>query len=121
MSPAERQRLIDNISAEDLAKVQRKISSHIKVGTEDLLLAEFAIKFGWGAYKDVRRGYYETEDIEMIEFMKLIEASRKLESLQLYKQAQAVLVGAGSAQSKNPSSSFTKMTQKLLKDARADD
>ena len=111
----ERQAALDNISAEDLAKIQRKTEKGVKVEIEDLLLAEFALKFGWQAYKEAR-----DDMIKSNEMMTLLAASRKLDALRLYNDAQAAFIGAGSAQSKSPSKTFNSMTSKLERMAEAD-
>lgn len=115
MSPEERQAALDNISAEDLAKIQSVAGKTISVYSEDLLLAEFALKFGWQAYQDVKADKVTTN-----EMTRLIAASRKLEMKQLYLSAQAAFIGAGAVQSKRPSQAFKSMTSKLLKEMEAD-
>jgi len=115
MTPAERQAELDNISAEDLEKVRRITENNIKVEIEDLLLAEFAIRFGWQAYRDVQADLVSSK-----EMMTLLAASRKLELAEIYRNAQAALIGAGSAQSKKPSQTFSSMTKKIIKGAEAD-
>lgn len=116
MTDAERQANLDNISPEDLAKIQAAKAKTIKIEIEDLLEAEFALKFGWEAYRD-----HEADRISTKRMMKLLVASRKLDSLQQYRNAQAVLVGAGSAKSENPSKTFAAMTSELLRSAEADE
>ena len=115
MSPEERQAALDNISPEDLAKIQKVTAKKVRTEPEDLLLTEFALKFGWEAYKDVK-----SDKVSGNEMVNMIVASRKLEMKQLYMMAQASFIGAGSAQSKKPSQAFKMMTQKLLKEMEAD-
>lgn len=115
MSPEERQAELDNISAEELAKIQRVSGKKIKVYEEDLLLAEFAIKFGWQAYLDVKGDKITTNEMS-----RLIAASRRLEMKELYILSQASLIGSGSAQSKHPMQTFKSMTAKILRIMEAD-
>ena len=115
MTPEERQAALDNVSAEDLAKIQRVQGKTIKVYDEDLLLAEFAQKFGWQAYQDVK-----SDKVTSNEMARLLAASRKLEMKQLYLQAQAAFIGAGAVNSKKPSQAFKSMTSKILRDMEAD-
>ena len=115
MSPEERQAALDNISAEDLAKIKAVQGYKVKVEPEDLTLAEFALKFGWQAYLDVKE-----DRISGSEMAKLLTASRKLDMKTLYLQAQASFIGAGAAGSKNPSQTFKSMTNKLLREMEAD-
>lgn len=114
-SAAVRQAALDNISAEDLAKIQKVQGKKIRVEPEDALLEEFAAKYGWQAYKDVK-----ADKVSGNEMARLIAASRKREMKQLYLNAQAAFIGAGAAQSKKPSQTFKTMTAKLLKEMEVD-
>ena len=115
MTNEERQALLENMSVDDLAKVQAKTGSSVKVDIEDLLLTEFALKFGWQAYKEAR-----DDIIKGKEMMTLLTASRKLDALRLYNDAQASFIGAGAAASKKPSQTFNTLTRKLAKSVEAD-
>ena len=115
MTPEERQAAIDNISAEDLAKIQKVQGKKIKVYPEDLLEAEFVRAFGWASYWDIQNDKITSEKMA-----RMIAANRKLELKELYLNAQASFIGAGSARSKKPSQTFKSMTQKLLKEIEAD-
>lgn len=112
----ERQRLIDEISAEDLAIVQEVQSSTkgaYPVDQEWMLLAEFGKAYGWQAYKDARDDLISVE-----EMLTLIECNRKIEASEMYKNAQAVLIGQGSAQSKTPSKTFKSLTKDIIKQTK---
>jgi len=111
----ERQAALNSISPEDLAKIQFAGSKSVTVEIEDLLVAEFAMKFGWEAFRD-----YDNNLVSPDKFMRLLVASRKLDSLAQYRRAQAAFIGAGSSQSKKPSQTFKTMTSSLMKDAEAD-
>lgn len=115
LSAEERQAALDNISSEDLKKVQRYATAGLKVYSEDMLLAELGMKFGWEAYKAAR-----DDEIDAKEMMTMIISSRKIEALEQLRMAQAVYIGAGSAQSKKPSQTFKSMTTKLEKQTEAD-
>ncbi|HYH16805.1 MAG TPA: hypothetical protein VD794_16350 [Flavisolibacter sp.] len=119
MDAQTRQAALNNISAEDLQKLQQhqaKTSGAFKVDDEWLLLAEFAKAFGWEAYRAAKN-----DEVSLAEMMTLIEANRKLGYLQMYKDAQSTFVGAGSAQSKSPAKTFNALTKDLVKNAKADE
>lgn len=116
MSPEERQKELDRISAIELEKIELAQSSKIKVEIEDLILAEFAMKFGWQAYLDVK-----ADKISMKEMTTLLAASRKLDSWNTYRQAQAVLIGTTSAQSADPNTAFPANSRTLFENAKADE
>jgi hypothetical protein len=108
--------LLDSASAEDLAKIEEHQASTdgaYPVDNEWLLLAEFAKAYGWQAYLDAR-----DDKIGMPEMLTLVEANRKLQSLELYRASLASLIGSGSAQAKKPSSAFKSMTKDMIKQAK---
>lgn len=118
MDPQARQAALNNISAEDLQKIQdhqAKTSGSFKVDDEWLLLAEFAKAYGWQAYIAAKN-----DEISSPEMMTLIEANRKLEYLDQYRYAQSTFIGAGSAQTKSPSKTFSSLTKNLISNAKAD-
>lgn len=109
---------LEDISDEDLAKLEKvkaSTSGHLKIDNEWLLLTEFAIKFGWEAYKEVRE-----DKITLAEVLTLIEASRRIDNFSHYRNAQASFIGAGSANSKKPSNTFKQLTRKIIKSMEAD-
>ncbi len=119
MTPEERQKALDEISADDLAKVkqhQASTNTTYSVDAEWMLFAEFAIKFGWDAYRAAR-----ADEIPTDEMMTLLEASRKLDSLNQLYTAQAVFAGAGSAQSKKPAQTFKSLTKNMIKNMKVDE
>lgn len=130
MSPEERQAALNNISAEDLAKIQEKNTNKTPVYEEDLVYAEVLDRWGWNAYVAIRNdepllvdalsGSKTKRALSSKELMTLLAASRKLDLLKQYMAAQASLIGAGSAQSKSPSKTFTSMTKKILDKVEAD-
>lgn len=115
MTPEERQAALDNISAEDLAKIQRVHGKTVRVEQEDLLLAEFALKFSWQAYLDVK-----SDKVTSNEMVRLLAASRKLEMQEMYRNAQAAFIASGAVNSKKPSQAFKSMTQNIVKNMEAD-
>jgi hypothetical protein len=121
MKPA--QNLLDSVSEEDLAKLrayQAETSSHYKVDNEWLLLAEWAMTFGWQAYLDVKHD--NRANVTGEEMMTLIEASRKIKEAQHYRAAESSFIGAGAAQAgKKAYSTFKKMTKAIIKRSKADE
>ena len=117
MSPEERQKQIDSISAEDLAKIQAK-TTVVKVDVEDVLEAEFLMKFGFTAYWALYPEKNPKDGITANEMLRLLNASRKVDSFNQYANAQSSFIGAASAQSKKPSSTFESATQSLKKNMR---
>jgi len=116
MSPEERQQALDNISVEDLAKIQSKVGKKVKIDQEDLLLAEFALMYGWNAYKEARDDLIQSK-----EMIKMIVAGRKLQSLNQFRLAQASFVATASSKSKKPSATFNSLTRKMVKNSEADE
>lgn len=106
--------LKDRISPEDLAKIQASTEGGMPVDEEWLLLTEFALKFGWEAYLDVK-----ADVISGAEMKTLIEASRRLEYLNLYRDSTASFIGAISAQQKKPSTTFNRLTKDMIKKAKS--
>lgn len=116
MTAQERQQALDNISAEDLAKIkghQAKTNGAYPVDNEWLLLAEFAMTFGWEAYLTAKQ-----DGIKMAEMLTLIEASRKIKAVTFYQNAQASFIGSGSAQSKKPGDTFKRLTKDIVKQTK---
>lgn len=117
MSPEERQAAIDTISAEDLAKIQAK-TEVVKVDVEDVLEAEFLMKFGFTAYWSLYPEKDPHEGITANEMIRLINASRKVDAFNQYAQAQTAFIGAAAAQSRKPSATFESATQSIKKNMR---
>lgn len=115
MSPEERQASLDNISPEDLQKIRQVTEKGVKVEIEDMIETEFALKFGWQAYKDMKADLISTKTM-----MKMLVASRKLDDLATYNAAWAAFVGSGASQSKRPSKTFTQLTKTLVHNIRSD-
>lgn len=105
--------LEDKISPEDLLKIQEHqadTEGAYPVDNEWLLLAEFAKAYGWQAYIAVKQ-----DKVTMPEMLTLVEANRKLEALDHYRNAEAAFIGAGSSQTKKPSSTFKTLTKHIIK------
>ena len=109
MDKQSRQAALNNLSKEDLEKVERfqQKNSSTPIDKEWMILAEFAMTFGWDAYKDA-------DNITLSEMMSLLEASRKVQALRHYESAQAAFIGAASARSKKPTTAFKKATKNIL-------
>lgn len=117
-APKKKAKSLLDIPAEDLAKVERARAStegHVKVDNEWLLLTEFTLKFGWDAYRAVKN-----DEIMLDEVLTLIEASRRIDNFNHYRNAQASFIGAGSSRAKKPSSTFKQLTSKIIKSMKAD-
>lgn len=111
MDKQSRQQALNEISADDLAKIkahQASTSGAYPVDKEWLLLAEFAKAYGWQAYQDARQ-----DKIMMTEMLTLIEASRKLEYIAQFRIAEAVLAGAATAQT-GKSQTFKSLTKEMI-------
>lgn len=112
MDKKTRQKALDEISPEELAKVkahQASTQGAFEVDKEWLLLAEFGMKFGWEAYVAAK-----SDQIGFEEMLTLIEASRKLELVQMYNDARVSFIGAISANQKNPGVAFNKLTRDII-------
>lgn len=113
MTPQERQQALDNLTAEELAKVAQKQVSEIDVDPEWMALVEFARVFGWDAYLAVKR-----DELTMEEMATLLQASRKLDYLRQVEMSQAVFIAIASANSKNPATTFKKLIQGIINRAK---
>ena len=119
MDKQSRQQALDNISADDLAKInahQAKTKGAFAVDDEWLLVTEFALKFGWQAYLDVKDDLVATD-----EMLTLLEASRKLDYLHLYKMSQASFIGTAASAAKKPGTTFERITRNIIKQTKADE
>lgn len=113
-----RQKALDDISQEDLEKIEKYTASTkgaAKIDEEWLLLTEFALKFGWQAYMEVK-----SDRISFKEMITLIEASRRLEQFDLYKLSSASFIGSVSANQKKPGSTFNNLTKGMQRKMKAD-
>lgn len=119
MEAQKRQEALNNVSEEDLEKVkayQASTSGAAKVDQEWLLLAEFAKAFGWQAYLAVKN-----DEIRADEMLTLIEANRKLEAKKVFEDMQSSFVGAVSAQTKKPGSTFKSLTKNIIRQTKVDE
>jgi|GEM_PF-4126210 len=112
--------LKDKLSSDDLAKIQEyqfDTTSTIPVDREWMILAEWLKIAGYQAYLDARNDARDENGNLIIttqEILTLIEATRKLEALDHYRNAEAAFIGAGSAQTKKPSAAFKSLTKNIL-------
>lgn len=105
--------LLDKVTPEDLKKIQEyqtTTEGAYPVDQEWMLLAEFAIAYGWQAYLDAR-----DDNITGAEMLTLIEANRKLEAVNIYEITQAVFIGQWSSQSKRPSATFNRLMKDIIR------
>ena len=120
MTNEERQALLDNVRPEDLAKIEARVGKKVKVDVEDIIEAEFLMKFGFEAYWSIWPNKDRTKGIDSKEMMRIIAASRKVEMANMYRDSQASFIGAVAAQSKKPASIFKSLTAKIMKNTEAD-
>lgn len=126
MDKQSRQQALDSVSAEDLAKIEAHKAStkgSLPIDDEWLLLAEFAIAYGWQAYLDAKNDRLDEHGnliVSGAEMMTLIEASRRIRARNMYENAQTSFVSDLASQSKNPVQSFNKMSKSMSKGAQAD-
>lgn len=120
MTNEERQALLDNVTPEDLAKIEAKTGNKIKVDVEDIIEAEFLMKMGFEAYWAIWPNKDRTKGIDLNEMMRIIAASRKVDNTNMYINAQTSFIGAVAAQTKKPASIFKSLTAKILKKSEAD-
>lgn len=118
MDKKTRQAALDNISPEDLKKIEGLTSkgNYYKVDESWLILAEFAMAFGWEAYMAVKE-----DRIQSDEMYTLLEASRKINDRNLHDQAQIMFMSIISAKSKRPGTTFKKMSKSLKNNMKADE
>ena len=90
------------------------------VEIEDIIEAEFLMKFGFEAYWAMYPHKDRSKGISGKEMSRILLASRKIDMQRLYDNAQASFIGAGSAQAKKPSNAFKSMTSKIIKNMKAD-
>lgn len=104
MNPNKKYLSLSKEQLEKLAKFKAdKESSEIKVDSEWLAIAEFGSYFGYAGIEAILNNEI---DIEMVQM--LIAGQRKVWASQVVDMAQAVMIGAGSAQSKKPGTTFKK-------------
>ena len=108
--------LANEISVEDLDKIQdyqSQTTGSMPVDREWMILAEWLHIAGYQAYLDAK-----ADKIPLAEVMTLIEATRKLEWANHYRNTEAAFIGAASAQAKKPTSVFKKMTNGMLRETQ---
>lgn len=113
------QNLLDLVSKEEMEKIEAhkaEVNGGFPVDDHWMIIAEFTRIYGWQSYLD-----FKDDKIQTDEMMTLIAANRKLEYLDQYRASLAAFIGAGSAQTKKPSSIFKKLTNPFIKKAKADE
>lgn len=119
MEAKQRQEQLNNVSEEDLERVkayQASTKGAYPVDQEWLLLAEFAKVYGWQAYLSAKN-----DEIKSDEMLTLIAANRKLEAKEVFEDMQSSFVGAVSAQTKKPASTFKSLTKNIIRRTKADE
>lgn len=115
LSPEERQAALDNLPVEYIEKLEALESAQVVVDPEWMLLAEFALLYGWEAYMAAKH-----DKIDGSEMTTLIAAGRKLKAKEKYDMAHAVYIGAGSVQSKKSGEVFKQLTREIIKEIKVD-
>lgn len=116
--------LLNEISPEDLEKIKTYQSSTkgaFPVDNEWLILAEWLKIAGYQAYLDAKNDAVDSEGnliLTMAEILTLIEATRKLNYVAQYRNAESSFIGAVSAQAKRPSSRFKSLTKKIINNTK---
>lgn len=116
LSAEERQAAIDAIDVEHLKKIEAIESSGTPVDSEWMLLAEFALLYGWEAYKDAR-----DDNISGVEMITLITAGRKLQTMDRFNAAKDTFIAMLAVGAKEPGKSFQKLTKDMIKEMKVDD
>lgn len=117
--PKQIRNLLDELGSEDLAKIKAhrvETEGAMPVDTEWLIMAEWLRLAGWEGYMAVKN-----DEISLAEVLTLIEANRKLEARRIFEDMQASFVGAVSAQTKKPTSTFKSLTKNIIKQTKVDD
>lgn len=107
------------LSAEDLAKVQRNRrlrEPRVKVNDTWLFIAEFGYYFGWEGIKALRFD----KSFSMDEAEMLLKGARKVWASKVYDSATASFIGSASAQAKKPVQAFKKATSDIIKQTKVD-
>lgn len=103
--------LLDTLPAEDIDKIlEHNNSSKGSVDDEWMILGRFGAAFGYDAYKAAIN-----DEVTLQEVMILLEAKDKLDMSQMYRDAQAAFIGAASANSKKPGSTFKRLTKEIVR------
>lgn len=109
------------LTKQELEKVKSKLpSDDLKVYSEDVIEAEFLMKFGFSAYWALYPEKDRSKGIDIKEMTRLLIASRKVDASNFYVDALASFIGAGSAQTKNPSHMFKKLTRNIIKSTKVE-
>lgn len=116
--PRQTRNLLDEVSAEDLAKVEaHKASTEgaMPVDLEWMIVAEWLRLAGWDGYMA-----FKQDEITLAEVLTIIEANRKIEARKTFEDMQSSFVGAISAQTKKPTSTFKSLTKNIIKQTKVD-
>lgn len=91
----------------------------INSSVEDVLEAEFLMKFSFEAYWALYPEKDRSRGIGIDEMMRLLMASRKIDAQTTYNTTQSSFIGTVSSNSKNPSGTLTKLTKGMIKEMKA--
>ena len=104
------------ISPEELSRMERIRDAHEKsnqVDEEWCFVASFGKHFGWGGVQAILNNEIDLETANS-----LMLGAQKVEYTKMYNLAQANFIGTGSVNSKNPGSTFSKLTRDIRKMAK---
>lgn len=116
LSPEQRQAALNAIPAEYLAKIESQLNPGVPVDREWSLMAEFAMLYGWEAYRDAQNDLVSTS-----EFHTLIQAGRNLKAIERYNKAWDNFFANMAPRTKNPQVQFQKLTKGITKDVKVGD
>lgn len=91
-----------------------------KVEQEDIIEAEFLMKYGFEAYWALHPEKDRNQGITGKEMTRLLIAGRKIDAALLLSASQASFIGSVSSKAKNPSHAFKVSTQRIIKKMEAD-
>lgn len=116
-------RSLAEILPEEFVKKKQDDQNNVskdKVEQEDIIEAEFLMKYGFEAYWALHPEKDRTKGINSREMARLLHAGRKIDAQALLSASQASFVGAASSRAKNPSHAFKVSTQRMVKQTEAD-
>lgn len=119
--------LLDELSPEELEQLKSHETSTDSLPVDNywLTMAMWLKIAGYQAYLDARDDARDNTGnliLTTTEVLTLIEATRKLDAVEQYKQAESSFIGAGSAQAgKKASSTFKSLTKHIIKQTKVED
>lgn len=119
--------LLNELSPEELDKLKSHKSENkdsVPVDNYWITMASWLKIAGYQGYLDARDDARDKEGNLIVttqEILALIEATRKLDAAEQYKQAESSFIGAGAAQAgKKASSTFKSLTKHIIKQTKVE-